>query len=136
MFSIDYQSFGSLDDILFLVSQFNFNYKITKKSVTIVWVSICYHHFQPGLSNRWVFNVFTFPCFLSLCRCVKKSDCPEAEHNNYIVETKTKMNNLLNNAPASFQGAVLRFQRGTYHYMSTRNNNFSNRSQKSTITVV
>lgn len=69
-------------------------------------------------------------------RCVKKSDCPEAEHNNYIVETKTKMNNLLNNAPASFQGAVLRFQRGTYHYMSTRNNNFSNRSQKSTITVV
>uniref|UniRef100_K1PSU0 Uncharacterized protein n=1 Tax=Magallana gigas TaxID=29159 RepID=K1PSU0_MAGGI len=69
-------------------------------------------------------------------RCVKKLDCPEAEHNNYIVETKTKMNNLLNNAPASFQGAVLRFQRGIYHYMSTRNNNFSNRSQKSTITVV
>ncbi|XP_048739300.1 protein DD3-3-like isoform X2 [Ostrea edulis] len=69
-------------------------------------------------------------------RCVKKVDCPETTHNDYIVETKTKMNNLLNNAPASFTGAVLKFRRGTYHYASTRNNNFSNRSQKSTLIVV
>ena len=73
---------------------------------------------------------------MMIFRCIKKSDCPEADHNNYIVETKAKMNSLLNNAPASFQGAVLRFKKGTYHYMSTRNNNFSNRSQKSTLTVV
>lgn len=50
-------------------------------------------------------------------------------------KTKAAMNPLLNNAPASFEGAVLKFNRGTYHYMSTRNNNFSNRSQKSTLIV-
>jgi len=43
--------------------------------------------------------------------------------------------NLLNNAPASYNGGLLRFEPGTYHYMCTRNNNFSNRSQKATITV-
>ena len=51
------------------------------------------------------------------------------------VETKTELNNLLNNAPASFEGAVVRFQQGVYHYICSRNNNFTNRSQKGTITV-
>jgi len=52
------------------------------------------------------------------------------------VEDKgTQLNNLLNNAPASFRGALVRFQRGVYHYICSRNNNFTNRSQKGTITV-
>lgn len=50
-------------------------------------------------------------------------------------KTKAEMNSLLNNAPASFEGAVLKFNRGTYRYMSTRNNNFSNRSQKASLIV-
>ena len=51
------------------------------------------------------------------------------------VEGKAELNNLLNNAPASFRGALLRFQVGVYHYICSRNNNFTNRSQKGTITV-
>ncbi len=52
------------------------------------------------------------------------------------VETKDQLNQLLNNAPASFEGAVLRFPRtGVYHYICSRNNNFTNRSQKGMLTV-
>lgn len=50
-------------------------------------------------------------------------------------KSKAKINPLLDNAPASYEGAVLKFNRGRYHYMSTRNNNFSNRSQKGTLIV-
>ena len=46
-----------------------------------------------------------------------------------------KVQNQLNNAPASFKGMVLEFARGEYHYMCSRNNNFSNRSQKGSIVV-
>jgi hypothetical protein len=42
----------------------------------------------------------------------------------------------LNNAPARFDGGLVQFQTGSYEYMSTRNNNFSNRSMKGTLTVV
>lgn len=51
------------------------------------------------------------------------------------VGSKAAMNYLLNNAPASFRGALVRFQVGVYHYICSRNNNFTNRSQKGTITV-
>jgi hypothetical protein len=41
---------------------------------------------------------------------------------------------LLDNAAASFGGIIFRASRpGVYHYMCTRNNNFSNRSQKGTL---
>jgi predicted ferric reductase/plastocyanin len=43
---------------------------------------------------------------------------------------------LLNNAPAYFDGGLVQMRRsGTFYIASTRNNNFSNRSQKGTITV-
>ena len=45
------------------------------------------------------------------------------------------VDNLLNNAPASFNGGLLRFRAGEYIYMNTRNNNFSNRSQKGALIV-
>ena len=52
------------------------------------------------------------------------------------VQSGTSLNQLLNNAPASFEGALIRFRnQGTYHYMCSRNNNFTNRSQKGQITV-
>jgi len=60
---------------------------------------------------------------------MKASDCQDS------VENKNQINNQLNNAPASYEGAVLRVKKGTYHYQCTRNNNFSNRSQKGTIIV-
>lgn len=39
-------------------------------------------------------------------------------------------NVLLNNAPASFPGFLAKFSPGSYNYICTRNNNFSNRDQK------
>jgi len=50
----------------------------------------------------------------------------------YLRKTSgTNINNLLDNAPASFFGHVLKFKGNTtVSYMCSRNNNFSNRSQK------
>ena len=48
---------------------------------------------------------------------------------------KAAFNDLLNNAPASYRGMLLRFSPGTYYYMCTRNNNFSNRNQKGRLVV-
>ena len=51
--------------------------------------------------------------------------------------SKKQLNPLLNNAKASFEGLLLKFTRpGKFAYMSTRNNKFSNRSQKGILTVV
>ena len=63
-------------------------------------------------------------------QCVKATDCREES-----VQDKDALDVQLNNAPASFEGAVLRFQRGTYHYICTRNNSFTNRSQKGRLIV-
>ena len=45
------------------------------------------------------------------------------------------LNPLLNNARASYEGGVFQFMVGSYNYMCTRNNNFSNRDQKGHILV-
>jgi len=50
---------------------------------------------------------------------------------------RTALNPLLNNARASFEGLLLKFKKeGKYSYTCTRNNNFTNRSQKGTLVVV
>ena len=49
--------------------------------------------------------------------------------------SKGKLDALLNGAPASYPGVLLRFAPGTYYYMCTRNNNFTNRNQKGRIHV-
>ena len=51
------------------------------------------------------------------------------------VETKDSLQQLLNNVSPSFDGAILKFQAGTYNYLCTRNNNFTNRSQKGVLRV-
>ena len=48
---------------------------------------------------------------------------------------KEILQNELNNAPASYRGMLLRFATGSYYYMCTRNNNFSNRNQKGRLVV-
>lgn len=72
-----------------------------------------------------------------LFRCMKKFEigCSSNSFKDYIAESKTTMNNQLNNAPASFEGVLLRITKGVYYYMCTRNNNFTNRSQRGKITV-
>ena len=66
--------------------------------------------------------------------------CFSDEHNSKckghsLASKETEMNDLLNNTPASFPGIVLQLRRGTYNYTSSRNNAFTNRSQKATIVV-
>ncbi|CAF2188006.1 unnamed protein product [Rotaria magnacalcarata] len=68
-------------------------------------------------------------------RCQRTADCTGA-NSLYTLETRTtRLDSLLNVASASFAGAVLRVNPGTYYMMCTRNNNFSNRAQKGTLTV-
>jgi len=53
------------------------------------------------------------------------------------MSTKTPLNVLLNNAYASFRGTIMQGETaGVYHFMCSRNNNFSNRSQKGVMKVV
>ena len=94
------------------------------------------HSYKKKCTLSSSMNVHVCVFVVAYFRCFKKASCPENQHKNYIVETKTtKLQNQLDNTPASYQGVVLRFQPGTYHYMCTRNNNFTNRSQKGTIKV-
>lgn len=51
----------------------------------------------------------------------------------YAVANQPNNQAELNDASPYFDGGLLRFSRGTYFYLSTRNNNFSNRSQKGVI---
>ncbi|XP_066912366.1 protein DD3-3-like [Clytia hemisphaerica] len=54
----------------------------------------------------------------------------------HSVKTKAQLNNLLNNAPASFSGLLAKYtKKGTFYFLCTRNNNFTNRSQKGEIIV-
>lgn len=46
-----------------------------------------------------------------------------------------RLQDQLNNAPASYHGNIFVPDKGEYHYKCMRNDNFSNRSQKGTITV-
>jgi len=45
------------------------------------------------------------------------------------------INNLLNNVSPSYGGILLKMAAGEFHYICTRNNNFTNRSQKGSIIV-
>lgn len=54
---------------------------------------------------------------------------------NSIEGRESRLNPLLDNAPASYIGGIFRFSRGTYNYMCTRNHNFSNRDQKGHLIV-
>lgn len=85
---------------------------------------------------KWIYHDETSAPAKDLAISMSSSsyyDCGTGCPNS--VTNKGKMNSLLNNAPASYEGALLKFRKGTYHYMCTRNNNFTNRSQKGSITV-
>ena len=52
------------------------------------------------------------------------------------VEDKEQVDQNLNGASPSYAGLLTSFkEKAVHHYASTRNNNFSNRSQKGTIVV-
>ena len=45
------------------------------------------------------------------------------------------MDPLMNNASPTFKGMLVEHERGTFHYMCTRNSNFGKRDQKGTLIV-
>ena len=49
--------------------------------------------------------------------------------------TSGELQDLLNNAHASYGGMVMQFAKGVYNLMCTRNHNFSNRDQKAHLVV-
>ena len=73
-------------------------------------------------------------------QCSDADDCDHALNrpikDEDEEESRPRLQKQLDNAPASFLGNIMKFNPGKYLYMSTRNNNFSNRAQKGSITVV
>ena len=68
------------------------------------------------------------------CGYKAHSTCPASQ--SLTGNTREELQGQLNNANASYRGHVLQVKEvGTYFYMCTRNNNFSNRSQKGSIVV-
>ena len=61
-----------------------------------------------------------------------EKDCCHSAEGRFA---QAPMQDQLNNAPASYKGMLLSFAKGEYHYMCSRNNNFSNRAQKASIVV-
>eukprot|EP00276_Gloeochaete_wittrockiana_P013313 CAMPEP_0184332064 /NCGR_PEP_ID=MMETSP1089-20130417/1332_1 /TAXON_ID=38269 ORGANISM="Gloeochaete wittrockiana, Strain SAG46.84" /NCGR_SAMPLE_ID=MMETSP1089 /ASSEMBLY_ACC=CAM_ASM_000445 /LENGTH=605 /DNA_ID=CAMNT_0026655291 /DNA_START=151 /DNA_END=1968 /DNA_ORIENTATION=+ len=76
--------------------------------------------------------------FIDQVNCLSMAELRAANNNNdNDIEQDVRNCMKLNGAPTPyFDGGVLRLNNtGTFHYMSTRNNNFSNRSQKATLVV-
>ena len=66
--------------------------------------------------------------------CVKSTTCAT---QSYEGRANNPVDADLNNSPASVPGALIRFTKSgaLYYYISSRNNNFSNRSQKGFVKV-
>ncbi|XP_065067398.1 protein DD3-3-like isoform X2 [Rhopilema esculentum] len=97
------------------------------KNAKVHWSAYADANFLKRLNDEDIAVTFASSGYY---RCVKNAVCGRES-----VEGKTQMNNLLNNAPASFGGMLIEFSKGKYHYICTRNNSFTNRSQKGTLEV-
>lgn len=73
---------------------------------------------------------YTYVGITDFSQCVDYEGDNSNSANNQITNCGK-----LNSAPARFDGGLQQFSAGTYQYVSTRNNNFSNRSQKGTLVV-
>ena len=116
------------------VSDPNTNYPVPWENATlfkdaeVIWASFADDPNNP--SELSVQDVATAFASSGYYRCVQSTTCTDS------VQTKATLQQLLNNASPLFEGAILRFTRhGTYYYICSRNNNFTNRSQKGQLTV-
>ena len=96
--------------------------------VMTVQLTSCYHCIWliPNLLYTRAFQLLQLMIY-ALNRPIKDED---------EEESRDPLQKQLDNAPASFLGNIMKFNPGKYLYMSTRNNNFSNRAQKGDILVV
>jgi len=87
----------------------------------------CYSQCWDKAKQNWALRMATVGYYDSF-------DCATS-NNRLINSNREKLNNLLDNAYASYPGGIFKFPMGTFHYMCTRNNNFSNRDQKGKLLV-
>jgi len=80
----------------------------------------------------------TYMSMLGQTNCLSYDELLTKNANNQNdVETDTQNCMKLNAAPAYFDAGLIKMnQTGTFYYMSSRNNNFSNRGQKGEIDIV
>uniref|UniRef100_A0A0B7ADP4 Protein DD3-3 n=2 Tax=Arion vulgaris TaxID=1028688 RepID=A0A0B7ADP4_9EUPU len=103
---------------------------------TKMWSSIKVEWIYFGKTDISAQNLAINMASAGYYRCASTVNCTEPANAAFLVSGRPKMSNVLDDAPASYEGALLRFkQSGIYHYMCTRNNSFSNRSQKGSIAV-
>lgn len=71
-------------------------------------------------------------------QCKSTSTCAAKSFETLSQNANNSLDPDLNKSPASITGALIRFKTSNkkYFYMSSRNNNFSNRSQKGTIIIL
>jgi len=81
-----------------------------------------------GNSDNHGFNLALSMATSGYYHCETNDECARSVDNT--------LQDQLNNAPASYHGNIFVPSPGEYHYKCMRNDNFSNRSQKGTITVV
>lgn len=62
--------------------------------------------------------------------CARSATC-----RSDSIDNKPPLNPTIDQASPSYAGLIASFKKGTYHYVCTRNNNFTNRSQKGCIVV-
>ena len=91
------------------------------KSATVVWSSQDIDNLTPEDTTASMASSGYYKC---------------AENRQCKGNPAKPLNSELDNAPASYPGMLLQFtQKECYHYMCTRNNNFTNRSQKGTLCI-
>lgn len=96
------------------------------RNAKAVWTSLDYESPKPEDIAVSFATAGYYSCLQRTRWCDKES-----------VQAKSpKLDSLLNNAPASFEGMLLQFsEKGCFYYICTRNNNFSNRSQKGVLCI-
>lgn len=87
----------------------------------------CYTTCWTQTKENWALRMATVGYY-------KTMDCA-ADTTRLTNTANAQLNNLLDNAYASYAGGIFKFPRGAFHYMCTRNNNFSNRDQKGKLLV-
>uniref|UniRef100_H2Z107 Uncharacterized protein n=1 Tax=Ciona savignyi TaxID=51511 RepID=H2Z107_CIOSA len=99
-----------------------YNTSTLHKNMEVVWNSLGTYGSTPeDIRKNHAIQLASAGYYL----CEKATDCAANS-----VERKATLQNQLNNAYASYTGMVFKVKRGVYYYMCTRNNNFTNRSQK------
>jgi len=83
---------------------------------------------EKGFDQNKSFNLALSLATSGYYQCKHDGECSRKFDNS--------LNEQLDNAPASFGGELFVPSQGQYHYKCMRNDNFSNRAQKGTITVL